>query len=119
MNEQTLIAAAIGMSAVFSPILMFLYAKWVWQELKWFIFLYLGVTFIKIDQFAKAQGLEELIIYDYSGIKLSKIKVLKAVAWHSFLLIGYLFFTFWFAILFYESASWSFFEIKTAFERVF
>jgi hypothetical protein len=108
MNEQILIAAAIGLSAVFSPIVMFLYAKLFWQELRWFMFLYLGVTFIKIDQFAKAQGLEELIIYDYSGIRLSKIKVLKAVAWHSFLLIVYLFFTFWFAILSYECAKWIF-----------
>jgi hypothetical protein len=119
MTEHELIASAMGVCLVFAPINAFFYAKWAWQELKWFIFLYLGVTFIKIDQFAKAQGLEEWIIYDYSEIRLSKIKVLKAVVWHSFLLIFYLFFTFWFAILFYESARWIFFNIKTAFEMIF
>ena len=108
MTEQTLIASAMGMCIVFAPIVSFLCAKLAWQELKWFMFLYLRVTFIKIDKFARAQGLEEWIIDDYSGIKLSKIKVFKAVVWHFLLLIFYLFFTFWFAILSYESAIWLF-----------
>ena len=82
MTEQTLIASAMGMCIVFAPIVSFLCATLAWQELKWFMF--------------------------YYGIKLSKIKVFKAVVWHFLLLIFYLFFTFWFAILSYESAIWLF-----------
>lgn len=108
MTEQELIASAIGLCIGCAPIIAFFYAKLAWQELKWFMFLYLGVIFIKIDKFARAQGLEEWIIDDYSGIKLSKIKVFKAGLWHLLCLMFYLYFTVWFAILPYECAKWIF-----------
>jgi hypothetical protein len=121
MKEHQLISASIGLSALISPIMMFLYAKWAIEEIKslfWNVFV--PIYIIYTDRFLYKIGMgsqvpePDLSKYTFFCWKFF-LMALRKIAW----ILSHTFFTVWFAILFYESAKWTFLSVKTIFEGAF
>ncbi len=110
MNEQTLIAVAIALNSIFSPIATFVYAKCAIEEIKslfWNVFL--PIYLIYTDRYLYKIGMGSKVGKpDFSGYTVFCWKFFLMALLKIALILLYTFIAICLAIISYECARWTF-----------